>query len=120
LGNGAPAVVAHQIDLIEREAIAQVGDHLSHRGQRQVLADRGAAVQREVDGDAPAGAVRAILQAISDEGRLAPELVGSFAHMVLAALDEIALVIARADDPAAAMAEGRAAVQELLRRLVTP
>jgi hypothetical protein len=40
--------------------------------------------------------------------------------MMLAALDEMALVIARAEDPDAAMAEGRAAVEELLRRLLPP
>ena len=63
---------------------------------------------------------RALLQAVSDTGRLAPGLVEGFAHMILGALDEMALVIARAEDPEAAMAEGRAAVEELLRRLLTP
>jgi hypothetical protein len=47
-------------------------------------------------------------------------LVVPFAHMILAALDEIALVVARAPDPAAAVAEGRGAVQELLSRLLRP
>jgi AcrR family transcriptional regulator len=66
------------------------------------------------------GSVRAILHAVAAEGRLAPELVGPFAHMILAALDEMTLVIARAEHPAKAMSEGRAAVEELLRRVVTP
>ena len=57
---------------------------------------------------------------MADEGHLTPELVGAFAHMVMAALDEIALVIAHAENPATAMAEGRTAVEELLRRLLTP
>jgi AcrR family transcriptional regulator len=65
-------------------------------------------------------AMREMLQAIADSGRLTPELVGPFAHMILAALDEIALVIARAEDPEAAMAEGLGAVRELLRRLLVP
>jgi AcrR family transcriptional regulator len=64
------------------------------------------------------GAMRDILRAVADEGHLPAELVGPFAHMVLAALDEITLVIARADDPATARAEGRAAVEEFLRRLL--
>jgi hypothetical protein len=38
--------------------------------------------------------------------------------MLLAALDELALVVARADDPQAALAEGRMAAEELLRRLI--
>lgn len=65
-------------------------------------------------------AVRELLQAIADSGQLTPELVGPFAHMILAALDEIALVIARSDDPETALAEGLAAVRELLRRLLVP
>jgi hypothetical protein len=40
--------------------------------------------------------------------------------MILAALDEFALVVARAPDPKAAVAEGRQAVEELLLRLLRP
>lgn len=66
------------------------------------------------------GQAKTLLQAVADAGRLRQDLVGPFAHMILAATDEMAVVIARADDPAAAMAEGRVAVQELLRRLLMP
>jgi AcrR family transcriptional regulator len=75
---------------------------------------------RTMDEQYAVGAMRGLLQAVCDEGNLAPELVNSFAHMILAALDEIAVVIARAEDHEAAMAEGRVAVSELLRRLLTP
>ena len=61
-----------------------------------------------------------MLQAISDSGRLRADLVGPFAHMILAALDEIALVIARAEDSETALAEGQAAVAEFLGRLLRP
>jgi AcrR family transcriptional regulator len=64
--------------------------------------------------------VRAMLQAVSDEGQLAPSLVNSFAHILLASLDEIALMIAQAEDREAAMTEGHTAVEELLRRLIAP
>jgi AcrR family transcriptional regulator len=64
------------------------------------------------------GNMRAMLQAVSDEGHLAPALVSPFAHILLASLDEIALMIAQAEDPATAMPEGRMAVEELLRRLI--
>jgi AcrR family transcriptional regulator len=67
--------------------------------------------QRALDG------MRTLLQAVADEGHLARGLVNAFAHMLLAALDELALMIAHAEDPAAALAESRAAVEELLRRL---
>jgi AcrR family transcriptional regulator len=75
---------------------------------------------RAMDDGRTLGAMRMMLQAVSDGGRLPAALVDPFAHMILAALDEIALVVARADDPAAAVAEGRAAVGELLSRLLRP
>jgi AcrR family transcriptional regulator len=64
-------------------------------------------------------AMRTMLQAVADEGHLDPGLVNSFAHILMASLDEIALMIAQADDKAAAMAEGRHAVKEFLRRLIS-
>ena len=64
------------------------------------------------------GQMRDMLRAVSDEGQLAPSLVNSFAHILLASLDEIALMIAQAEDPEAAMTEGRTAIEELLRRLI--
>ncbi len=75
---------------------------------------------RTMDEQRTFGTARALLQAIADSGGLTPELVDPFAHMILAALDEMALVIARAEDPEAAMANGRVAVRELLRRLLVP
>jgi AcrR family transcriptional regulator len=65
-------------------------------------------------------AMRAMLQAVSDTGRLPQELVEPFSHMILAALDEAAMVVARAPDSRAAVAEGRQAVEELLNRLLRP
>jgi AcrR family transcriptional regulator len=65
------------------------------------------------------GAIRATLQAIADQGKLRPDLVGTLAHVLLASVNEIALVVARSDDPAAAMREGADAIDELLRRLLT-
>ncbi len=66
------------------------------------------------------GATRAMLQAVSDSGRLPQELVGPFSYMIVAALDEAAMVVARAPDSGAAVAEGRRAVEELLNRLLRP
>ncbi|HLJ99454.1 MAG TPA: helix-turn-helix domain-containing protein [Streptosporangiaceae bacterium] len=73
-----------------------------------------------MNGDRALGAIRGIMTAIADEGRLKPEFADPFAHMILAAMDELALVIARADDPVAAREQGREAIAELLRRLTTP
>ena len=75
---------------------------------------------RAMDEGRTVGAMRAMLQAVSDSGRLPPELVEPFSHMILAALDEAAMVVARAPDSRAAVAEGRHAVEELLNRLLRP
>jgi AcrR family transcriptional regulator len=75
---------------------------------------------RAMDEGRTVATMRAMLQAVSDTGRLPGELVGPFAHMILAALDEAAMVVARAADAQAAVAEGRQAVEEFLARLLRP
>jgi AcrR family transcriptional regulator len=75
---------------------------------------------RDMDEGRTLGAMRAMLQAVSDTGRLPAELVAPFAHMILAALDEAAMVVARASDSQVAVAEGRQAVEEFLARLLRP
>jgi AcrR family transcriptional regulator len=90
--------------------------------QRVVLVDAPSVLGwdrwRAMDDGRTLGTMRVMLQAISDSGRLPAELVGPFSHMILAALDEIVLVIARAPDSEAAVEEGRTAVQALLDRLL--
>jgi len=92
--------------------------------QRIILTDGPAVLGwerwRTMNEEGAYGQTRALMQAVADAGQLPQHLVGPFAHMVLAAIDEMAVVIARADDPAAALAEGRVAVEELLRRLLVP
>ena len=60
------------------------------------------------------GVTIAALQAGMDAGTLAPQPVRPLAHVVVGALDEAALYVARAEDPAAAMAE----TAQVLDRLV--
>jgi AcrR family transcriptional regulator len=116
------AAPASAVDMLEAGALAWIdlaGDPVI---QRIVLLDAPSVLGwerwRAAGEQTAVGSMRAMLQAVSDEGHLAPDLVGPFAHMILAALDEIALLIARAEDSEAAMAEGRMAVRELLRRLL--
>jgi AcrR family transcriptional regulator len=73
---------------------------------------------RELDEASGFGLVRAGIQAVAEQADLRPELIDPFAHMLLGALNEIALFVARADDPAAATRAGEAAVDELLQRLL--
>jgi len=75
---------------------------------------------RAMDEGRTVGAMRDMLQAVSDTGRLPGELVDPFAHMILAALDEAAMVVAHSSDPRVAVAEGRQAVDEFLARLLRP
>ena len=112
------------LDAMRAAAIAWIGLAADPVIQRVVLVDAPSVLGwdrwRAMDDGRTLGAMRAMLQAISDSGRLPAELVGPFSHMILAALDEIVLVIARAPDSAAAVAEGRMAVRALLDRLLQP
>jgi AcrR family transcriptional regulator len=73
---------------------------------------------RELDERHTLGGLRVNLARIAAEGRLPKADVDLLAHMVLAAVTEAALMIARADDPQAAREAGQRAVDTLLTRLV--
>jgi AcrR family transcriptional regulator len=75
---------------------------------------------RDLDEQGPLGVIRALLSAAAAAGRVPAQHVDAFAHIVLAALNELALVIARADHPAQALAAGESAVEEFLDRLLAP
>jgi AcrR family transcriptional regulator len=115
--NGAPDAVA----AVESAALAWIemaGDPVI---QRIILSDApsvlGLERWRAMNEEYSLGATRLLLQAVADEGRLSSDLVAPFALMLLGALDELAMAIARADDRATALAAGRHAVRELLRRI---
>ena len=75
---------------------------------------------RELEEHHALGMIKLALGAVAETGRLAPDLVDMFAHVLLASVNEIALLIARADDQAEATRSGANAVDELLRRLLGP
>ncbi len=60
---------------------------------------------REIGAKYGLGLVEAALQAAIDAGQLTPVAVAPLAHVLLGALDEAAMVVARADDPEAAREE---------------
>jgi AcrR family transcriptional regulator len=66
----------------------------------------------------PLGMMKGALQAVADEGGLRPDLVETLAHVLLASIDEVALLVAGSDDPAAAMKAGAETIDELLRRML--
>ncbi|HKA84397.1 MAG TPA: TetR/AcrR family transcriptional regulator [Acidimicrobiales bacterium] len=72
---------------------------------------------REIDEQHAFGLVKAAIAAIAAGGRVKPELVDVMAHMVLAALLEVALLVARADEGRIAIRRGQEAIDELLTAL---
>jgi AcrR family transcriptional regulator len=75
---------------------------------------------REIEARHGLGLLKAGLNAVAKRGQLRPELVDTFAHILLAALIEVAMMIARADDPAAALRSGRTALHQLTDKLLAP
>jgi AcrR family transcriptional regulator len=73
---------------------------------------------RDLDERSTLGVIRAALAYAADTGRIGPDHVDTFAHIVLAAANEVALMIARADDPAAALRAGESAFADFLDRLL--
>jgi AcrR family transcriptional regulator len=75
---------------------------------------------REIEEQAGLGMLKDVLRQAADSGRVPAGLVDSFAHILLAVGNEMALVIALADDVPAAQATAEAAVDEFLTRLLQP
>jgi AcrR family transcriptional regulator len=90
--------------------------------QRIVLIDAPAVLGwerwREIEEANALGNLRAALQAVVADGRLDRDLVDPFAHMLLASVNELALLVARADDTDAAQRSAEVAVDALLTRLL--
>jgi AcrR family transcriptional regulator len=92
--------------------------------QRTLLVDGPAVlgweVWRAIDADYGLGLLEAALQRAIDAGRLPPQPARPAAHVLLGALDEAAMVVARADDPLTARAEMGQTVHRLLEGLRVP
>ena len=73
---------------------------------------------REIDERNTLGTIRAAMGAAAAAGRIDPAHADVFAHILLAAVNEVSLMIARADDPAAAREQARAALDDFLGRLL--
>jgi AcrR family transcriptional regulator len=73
---------------------------------------------REIDEQASLGVIRGALAYAADAGTVDPRHVDAFAHIVLAAVNEVALMIALGDDSAAALEAGEGAVADFLDRLL--
>jgi hypothetical protein len=72
---------------------------------------------RDYDDQMTLGAMKAWTAQAAADGRLPAEQSELFAHVLLASVNEIALLAARADDPKAAIVLATGALDEILRRL---
>ena len=92
--------------------------------QRIVLIDGPAVLGwdlwRAIDAEHGLGLLEQAVQNAIDAGRLAPQSARAVAHVLLGALDEAAMVVARAPDPIAARAEMGTTVRHLLEGLRGP
>jgi AcrR family transcriptional regulator len=92
--------------------------------QRIVLLDGPAVLGwerwREIGTRYGRGLVEAVLQAAVDAGRLAPQPIRPLAHVLMGAVDEAALYVATAEDPAAARVEVGAVLDGLITSLAAP
>jgi len=77
-------------------------------------------VWRAIDADYGLGLLEDALTRAVDAGRLPPQPTRAAAHVLLGALDEAAMVVARADDPLTARAEMGQTVHRLLEGLRVP
>jgi AcrR family transcriptional regulator len=73
---------------------------------------------RELDEQGNLGVIRAALAYAAEAGRVDPAHVDTLAHIVLAAANEVTMMIARADDPAAMLSAEESAFTEFLDRLL--
>lgn len=129
---GVAARVGKQLEAVERDApdpvaalragylawIRLAGDPVV---QQTALIDAPAVLGwqrwRELDEQGSLGWIKAALAYAADTGRIERRHIDVFAHIVLAAANEVALMIARADDPAATLTDAESAFAEFLDRL---
>jgi len=92
--------------------------------QRIVLLDAPAVlgwdVRRAIDADYGLRLLEGALQRAIDDGRMLPGSASAMAHVLAGALDEAAMVVARAEDPGAARAEMSRTIRRLLDGLRGP
>ena len=99
------------LDLVQEHAVRQI-----------VLIDAPSVLGwekwREIDERYGFGLLKSGLAAANAGGSLPDDLVDSYAHILMAALTEVAMLTARAEDRPAAVALGKRSIQLLLARLL--
>lgn len=92
--------------------------------RRIVLVDAPAVIGwqrwREIEEKHTLGLLKSVLGAIADQGVLPAERTELLAHMLMASINELALLIAKADGDPAVIARAEAAADDLLGRILEP
>jgi AcrR family transcriptional regulator len=108
---------------ILREGADMFLDHcLEPEVQRIALLDAPAVLGwerwREIGARYALGLIEGVLKAGMEADQIRPQPVESLSHALLGALDEVAMLVARAEDPAAARRDAGATIDGLLAALV--
>jgi AcrR family transcriptional regulator len=72
---------------------------------------------RSIEEGGPLGQIKMVLAMLVEDGRLSQAMLDPFAHVLLAALNELALLVAKSENPKRALKTGVQAVDELVCRL---
>jgi AcrR family transcriptional regulator len=109
------------LDRLRRGCMAFLDAALDPAVRRIVLLDAPAVLGweawRELDARFGLGLIVHGLEEVMEAGQIERQPVGPMAHLLLAAINEAALMIAQADDPVAARTEVGGTVEHLLSRL---
>src|ERR1700722_11932269 len=116
---GVAARVGEQLTALERDAPDPVAAlRVGYLGWVRLARGPGGPQRgREIDKQ-NVGWIKAALTYPADAGRIERRHVDVFAHIVLAAANEVALKVARAADPAAMLPDAESAFAEFLDRLL--
>jgi AcrR family transcriptional regulator len=116
-----PELAGDPLGQLRVGSLAYLDHALEPAVQRICLLDAPAvlspAIREEVLEACAVGLMREVLQAAVDSGALAPQPLEPLTHVLLAALHEAALYVARAEDHAAARTEVGATIEHLLAGL---
>jgi AcrR family transcriptional regulator len=112
---------ASALEILQTGAAMFLDQCLEPEVQRIVLLDAPAVLGwerwREIGARYGLGLIEAVLAAAIEQGDIRAQPVTPLAHALLGALDEVAMLVGRADDPAVARAEAGETIDSLLRAL---
>jgi AcrR family transcriptional regulator len=109
------------VDVLRTAGRAWIGMAVEPAIQQVVILDAPSVLGwekwRSVEEAGALGMIKAVLAVLVADGRLGQAMLDPFAHVLLASLNELALLVARSENPRRALKTGAQAVDELVSRL---